>query len=383
MSRFVFKVLKAGGSFHAIDYNARKERSGQARLVHLEGFGPCGEGRPGPGDLKRYLEQYAGRNRRIRHPQFHAILSVRGQGEEVSQLVRVAGRILEGLGYAGNPIAMYAHADTAHRHLHVITSRVGVDGRKVNDKFEGMRAQRILQRMLGVDEGAAFEKTLAGAMAYRCGNLRQFQLLMELQGYRSRMEHGDLRFFRHGTGAGSLSGKELAAYLAQPVDRSGLRRIQALTLEGARQHERTLVGATRPGTGGGYPLHSALTDHLHRTFGLQFVFFAAKGHARPYGYVVIDHARRQVYKGSEVLRLAQVAGEGWLAPGRDKGEREVGRGDGWPEGEKGKGMSAARGGEMVSAIDQILAAGERDLAEDAQRIEGEAKRRRKKAQGRG
>jgi hypothetical protein len=40
------------------------------------------------------------------------------------------------------------------------------------------------------------------------------------------------------------------------------------------------------------------------------------------------------------------------------------------KGDRGDGTSAARRGEGVSAIDQILATGERDLAEDAKRSEG-------------
>jgi hypothetical protein len=79
-----------------------------------------------------------------------------------------------------------------------------------------------------------------------------------------------------------------------------------------------------------------------------------------------------------------VMGEGVGASGRDKGEREVGRGDGWPEGgEREKNHEPRKGGEVIAAMDQIMADGERNLAEDARHIEGEAKRRRKKLQGRG
>jgi hypothetical protein len=150
MSEVVFKILKAGTSFHAMDYNGRKERNGQARLVHMEGFGPFQDGRThaDPREMKRYLELHSSRNPRVRHPQFHAILSVRGHSSSERSMVDMAKSVMHQLGYKGNPIAIYAHSDTANRHLHIITSRVGLNGRKVNDRFEGMRAQGFILQLV-------------------------------------------------------------------------------------------------------------------------------------------------------------------------------------------------------------------------------------------
>ena len=96
MSEVVFKILKAGTSFHAMDYNGRKERNGQARLVHMEGFGPLQDGRTiaDPREMKRYLELHSSRNPRVRHPQFHAILSVRGHSSSESSMVEMAKSVM-------------------------------------------------------------------------------------------------------------------------------------------------------------------------------------------------------------------------------------------------------------------------------------------------
>jgi hypothetical protein len=51
---------------------------------------------------------------------------------------------------------------------------------------------------------------------------------------------------------------------------------------------------------------TALTEHLKKTFGWEFVFFKSGNHDKPYGYVIIDHKNRQVYKGNEVMKLHEL-----------------------------------------------------------------------------
>lgn len=80
--------------------------------------------------------------------------------------------------------------------------------------------------------------------------------------------------------------------------------------------------------------------------------------------------------------MAQVMGEGVGGSGRNKGEREVGRGDGWPEGvQREENQETRKGGEVIAAMDQIMADGERNLAEDARVAEGVTNRKKRIAQG--
>ena len=51
---------------------------------------------------------------------------------------------------------------------------------------------------------------------------------------------------------------------------------------------------------------SNLTEFLLKNFGWQFVFFAAKGKVQPYGYSIIDHKNKQVYKGGDIITLQEL-----------------------------------------------------------------------------
>ena len=385
MSELVFKIMKAGGSFHAIDYNGKKEGKGQASLVHMEGFGPLQDGNTSadPKALKAILEQYASRNTRIRHPQFHAILSVKGKSMETGSMIKAAQRVMNQLGYAGNPIAIYEHNDTANRHLHIITSRVGLDGRKINDKFEGIRAQQVLQSMLLNDPAKDFCRHMLDGLQYRFSSVRQFMLLMECKGYSSRQYQGNIRFFKHGFQQGSIEVGVIKEHIKHhPVSEHGMTSIRKIIEHEREKNDTTLVCAQQYGQKGGRSFNSPLTEVLREKYGLICVFFASDGKDQPHGYVIIDQAYQNVYKGSEIMSLAELTGMNQQEI-RNTEQREekqqVWRVDGWREEEdfEKAGRDSSGGGEIIWGLDQMMAGIERDLNREKKQYD-KGKRRKKR-----
>jgi hypothetical protein len=377
MSRVVLKVLKAGSRFKAMDYNGRKETQGKARLMHFANFGLLQDGRShvSSRDMRRYLELYSAMNSRIRHPQFHAILSAKGQTVSPEELTRLALSVMEGLGYRDNPVAVYAHSDTRNTHVHVVSSRVGPDGRKIADRFEGMRAQRLLHAAMEIDTSKEFQRDLSAALSYRFSSIRQFELLMELRGYRSRRDGDSIRFFRHGKSQGSVTLSRLQRQMAaHPIGASQAARLRGLILANANGLDRTLVEKNSGRGKGKNSLGSAFTDDLHRRFGLQFVFFSSSGHQRPYGYAIIDHANKAVYKGGGVLRLAQVIGESDLT---SRGKSSVG---GCNEGDDAYKRTTALndGGSLASSLDDLIRQVEGDVLNHLKIEEGASRKRKRK-----
>src|SRR2546430_17614046 len=105
MSSLVFKIMKASATFHGVGYNEKKQKQGLAKLIHFENFGHLHLGKEtiSKDAFKKYLEQHSKRNDRIKNPQFHAILSCKGNLFSYQELKEHALKIMDQLGYAGNP----------------------------------------------------------------------------------------------------------------------------------------------------------------------------------------------------------------------------------------------------------------------------------------
>jgi len=63
------------------------------------------------------------------------------------KIIIVAKDFMEKMGYKNNPVAIYQHHDKHHTHIHIITSRVGEDGKKINDSNEIRRAITICREL--------------------------------------------------------------------------------------------------------------------------------------------------------------------------------------------------------------------------------------------
>lgn len=79
-----------------------------------------------------------------------------------SELLDFTHRYLKEMGYdePGQPWLIYAHHDTGNTHLHIITSRVAPDGRKIAHSHERRRSQEVIDRILGNDRKRRRKMTL-------------------------------------------------------------------------------------------------------------------------------------------------------------------------------------------------------------------------------
>jgi hypothetical protein len=298
-------------------------------------------------------------------------------------MIRAAQRVMSQLGYAGNPIAIYEHNDTANRHLHIITSRVGLDGRKINDKFEGLRAQQILQAMLLNDPAKDFHRHMLDGLQYRFSSVRQFMLLMEGKGYSSRQYQGNIQFFKHGFQQGSIEVGVIKDHIKHhPVSENGMSSIRGIIEYEREKHDTTLSCSQQYGQKGGRSFSSPLTEVLKDKYGLHCVFFASSGQDRPHGYLIIDQAYRNVYKGSEIMSLAELTGMNQQEirnTAQSEKEQQVWQGDGWWEGDvyEKTDRESSGGGELIRAIDQMMAGVERDVTRNIKPFENSRKKKKR------
>lgn len=307
MSKLVFKILPPSATFHGLDYNERKCIKGTARLLHHANFGLLqGESQaPSKKDMKSYMEMISSANKRIRNKQFHAIVSCKGKMFSFEQLTSHAFEIMIGLGYGDHPIAIYGHTDTENYHAHIVTTRIGIDGKKVPHHFEGKRANELLNQITLTDKKQLFEAELDHSLGYSFSSVAQFRLLMEQKGYRVQVVGDNLEFFKYGTKQASIpiqtvNSKINAAILPNLQMKAIIRKYRnpynIVPIQSPKEKYSTAKKGYR----------TTLTEVLYKKFGWQFVFFKNAKHDKPYGYLIIDHNKKVVYKGSDIIPLQQL-----------------------------------------------------------------------------
>lgn len=307
----IIKIFRARASFKAIPYNFDKIAKGQATLIKVSGFGALRNLREVRAeDYRNYLEALSGLNRNVKLPQFHAMLSAPDHSVDKDKLAKLAGQWLEKMGYKDQPYILVHHRDTDQSHVHIVTTRVDRQGNKIDSAFEHNRAVSQLNRLLQKDEAHQAQLDAGKALQYQCSTKAQVLLLLEGMGYHIREKEGHLLLYKFGRQLFTINEKRVAEGLAGFLpDKKQAVRWKAIFNKYRSVYnplpERGTVNLPGGRTAQTGPYRSDLGDFLKQEFGIELIFHAA-GEKEPYGYTVIDHPQHRVFKGSEIMRLAQL-----------------------------------------------------------------------------
>lgn len=250
---------KPSRTFAGVKYNTNKVDRNTGELMLIANFGATQAlHNPRPQDLVNYLLMISAQNKGIKNTQFHAVISATGDSYSKQELTKVGVMWMKEMKYGEQPYLIVFHKDTANNHVHLVSSRVGKDGKQIDRDYEQVYAVRNINKVLGYDF----------AMQYRFSTKAQFYLVLENQGF---------------LGRDYLDEKKLQ------------KRIQSHKLDKARIAELKELFIT----------HKADADFIRQMkmqYGLDLIFHSSEGKA-PYGYSIIDHSTKQVFKGSEILHL--------------------------------------------------------------------------------
>lgn len=289
----IAKILASASSdFEGVNYNERKNEQGKSELLVARNFGPLSESATKE-EYKAYLKLFASTNSRIKNPQFHATLSCKGTEYNMEQMKDFALQWVEKMGYGHQPFLIYAHNDTDNNHVHIVSVRVDAEGKKIDHNFERIRSQRALHEIMGVDLKNQAKQHFDNFSSYNFTTQNQFALLLEQSGWIVTKSEGQLNLAKGGEAQLSVSMDQIKELIDNNkkagTDKSRKKQIAAILY-------KYKAGLN----------HEELKDLMHQRFGLDIVYHTGKGHTTPYGYTVIDHTSRAVYKGSEILPLEKI-----------------------------------------------------------------------------
>ena len=308
----IVKILTKSKTFKAVRYNTNKVEKNKGELLKVSGFeGLQGLSEIRPQDYVNYLNAMAGRNSRTVYPQFHAVLSSKGREMEKGDLVSLAENWLKEMGYGNQPYLLIYHNDTANNHIHMVSSRIDQNGKKISDKYEKVRAYRVLNKIIGSDQKLIAKKALENALQYCFSTQHQFRLMLEMKGYLLKEDKGNIDLFKFGEKVGSIALSQVDKKLDTfPIDQKRKKQLKNIFEKYLSLTDSRLIAIREPLPGGsqgnvvGYS--SKLSEKLSTSFGLEFKFHF-KDDKSPYGYTIIDHAAKQVYKGGEIMKLRTFA----------------------------------------------------------------------------
>lgn len=306
----IVKILDPSTTFKGVRYNTNKVDKDKGELMKVSGFGALQALQNlRPEDYVNYLEAQSAASKRTKYPQLHAVISCKGRSHSKQELTAIAEQWLSGMGYGDQPYLLVFHKDTANNHIHIVSTRVGRDGKKINDSFEKIRAYEVLNRVVGVDEKQQANKDIEKALSYGFSTRAQFMMILEAQGYSLKLSDGIYQISRYGKRQGAVPLEQVDAKIGTfSKDIGRMAQLRAVFAKYCGQYDPAVVHVTaplpgnRPSSPSGYT--SAMAQMLSDKFGVQIIFHGKDGKP-PYGYTVIDHSRKMVYKGKELMPLAE------------------------------------------------------------------------------
>lgn len=285
-------ILPGSTNFHAVGYNDRKVTKGVASLIEILNFGPVGQfGVPTTEEKIEFLQRYTSQNDRIRKAQFHVAISCKGHEMTEEELLDFAHSYMKEMGYMepGQPLLVYAHRDTANTHLHIISSRIGPDGRKIEHDNERRRSQEIIDWLTKINRNEKVDEDLASGLSYSFGSMAQFKAVMNSLGYEVYNKEEEVYIKFGGRIRKKMDETEIASHFsATRLSRERQRQLRVILCK-----YRDLSTDKEE-----------LKKHLKTKFGIDLVFFGKKD--TPFGYMLIDHSKKEVINGNRLLSMERL-----------------------------------------------------------------------------
>jgi predicted transcriptional regulator YdeE len=297
----IAKIMKSAKSFQAVYYNEHKVSEQKAQLLSAANF-PIVETRWDKNQYIAYLTKVSALNPNVKSRQFHAVISTKGTAHDAATLKIIADAYLAKMGYDKNPYLLYFHQDTDNNHIHIVSTRVNTEGVKVNDSFEKKRSLGHIEAIMNqIEQTVKNENPIKDRLnEYQFSTESQMHLLAQSFGYEIvKDKEGNTRLEKDNITFAVLTHEDIEQQISNTK-----KEINGSQKDKRKQQLKAILLKYSDGKN-----EAELQKLMHEKFGIELIFHRGidrEGKDKPFGYTLIDHNTKQIFKGSEVLKLSEI-----------------------------------------------------------------------------
>lgn len=317
----IVKLMKpAGANFPGVEYNDNKIDKGKGDLTLMKNFPSFINENSNKHQVRDYLKVISKSNK-VQKPQFHAVISTKFQEHSKEELTRISADFMAQMGYGQQPYIAVFHKDTENNHIHIVSTRVDKQtGKKIDDSYEKLKAQKALAQVMEKRYGINEEEKLNQLLNYKIGSFQQLKTLLNRNGYQLTENTNDGKFItisKNGIVQRRISADKIV--FSNKESEKRIRQIRAIfskykqlysnkvfRVDDYRKQEAMLPedkhkNHWKPEI----EFESELQKKLRDSFGIDIVFHH-KDDQMPFGYTLIDHKTATVHKGSEIMKMGEL-----------------------------------------------------------------------------
>lgn len=138
------------GSYTAgmVKYNHNKTTSLKSGLIEAELISTKNIPKRAFNSIVETIEAYNNKNMKVNKPNIH--ISLNFHKDDIldnEKMLEIGNDYMNQMGFENQPFAVYRHFDREHPHIHIVSSMINAEGKKINDSHIYLRSQS-LTRML-------------------------------------------------------------------------------------------------------------------------------------------------------------------------------------------------------------------------------------------
>lgn len=144
----IAKIGKGANLYGAVSYNQQKVEREKGTVLLAHKLPDTPDGNYTTAQICRYFEPYLTSNIKTEKPVRHISLNPDPSDKVSDERFReMAEQYMKEMGYGNQPYIVYKHTDIERTHIHIVTTCVAINGKKISDSYDHPRSMAACRKL--------------------------------------------------------------------------------------------------------------------------------------------------------------------------------------------------------------------------------------------